>query len=56
MDGADALFVVLLFRHPHLLEGVQRGENGAADPGRVEPLLRRTNPNLDVLGRQFLNL
>merc|ERR1712021_33500 len=35
MDNCRAGLVVLLFRDPHLLEGGQRGEDGATDPDRV---------------------
>jgi len=37
---ALATFVVFLFRDPHLLEGSQGGQNGAADPSS-EPALAR---------------
>ena len=37
--GFPALFVLVL-GDPHLLEGAQRGENRAADPGRKAPLRR----------------
>jgi hypothetical protein len=56
MDCAQSLVLILPFRDPHLLEGVQRGEDRAADPGGVEALLRRADPDLDVLGREFLHL
>lgn len=56
MDCSEPLLVVLLLGHPHLLEGVQGGENGAADPGGVQPLLRGTDPDLNVLGGQLLHL
>ncbi len=56
VDGAQALVLVLPLGDPHLLEGVQGGENRAADPRGVKALLRRTNPDLDVLGGQLLHL
>ena len=49
--GPVSLLVVLPLGNPHLLEGVQGGQDGAADPRRVQPLLRRRDPDLDVLGR-----
>ena len=36
-DGGSSL-IVLLLADPHLLEGGQRGEDGAADPHGVLPL------------------
>jgi len=56
VDGPQALVLVLPLRDPHLLEGVQRGQDRAPDPGGVEPLLGRTDSDFDVLGRQFLYL
>lgn len=38
-DGGSSL-VVLLLANPHLLEGGERGEDGAADPHGVLPLWR----------------
>ena len=35
VDDLGARLVVLLLGDPHLLEGGQRGQNGAADPHRV---------------------
>jgi len=35
MDDAWSGFVVLLFADPHLLEGGQRGQDGATDPDGV---------------------
>ena len=56
MDRAEAFLVVLPLGDPHLLEGVQGGEDGAADPGAVEALLGRRDPDLDVFGSQLLDL
>ena len=56
MDGPEPLLVVLPLGDPHLLEGVKGGEDRAADPRGVEALLRRRDPDLDVLGRQLLHL
>lgn len=36
-------FVVLLLRDPHLLEGGQRGQDGATDPDGVFTFWRRDN-------------
>lgn len=35
VDDGGACLVVLLFADPHLLEGGERGQDGAADPDRV---------------------
>jgi hypothetical protein len=56
MDGAQSFVLVLPLGDPHLLEGVQRGEDGSPDPGGVEALLGRADPDLDVLGRELLHL
>ena len=56
VDGPQALFVVLPLRHPHLLESVEGGQDAAADPRRVQPLLRGADPDLNVFGRQLLHL
>jgi len=54
----DALrtFLVLLGRHPHLLERAQAGEDRAADPGRVFALGRRADPDLGIAQRELLDL
>jgi len=49
VDDGRAGFVVLLLADPHLLEGGQRGQDGATDPDGVLPL-RRSN-DLDLHGR-----
>ena len=56
VDGPQPLLVVLPFGDPHLLEGVEGGEDAAADPRGVEALLRRRDADLDVLGRELLHL
>ena len=56
VNGPVSLLVVLPLGDPHLLEGVQRGEDGASDPRGVEALLRRRDADLDVLGGQLLHL
>merc|ERR1711970_1334495 len=38
VDNGWAALVVLLLGDPHLLEGGQRGQDGASDPDRVLPL------------------
>ena len=56
MDCSVALLVVLSFRDPHLLERVQGGQNAAADPCGIEPLLRRRDPYLYIFGSELLHL
>merc|ERR1719507_968991 len=46
VDDAGARYVVLLLRDPHLCEGAERREDGAADPHRVLPLRRRGDRDL----------
>merc|ERR1711912_216848 len=46
VDDRGAALVVLLLRDPHLLEGGQRREDGAADPDRVLALGRRDDLDL----------
>ena len=56
VDSPQPLVLVLPLRDPHLLEGVQGGEDRTPDPGGVEPLLGGTDPDLDVLGGELLHL
>jgi hypothetical protein len=56
MDGAQSFVLVFPLGDPHLLEGVQGGEDGSPDPGGVEALLGRADPDLDVLGGELLHL
>jgi hypothetical protein len=49
------LLVELPLRHDHFLESVQRGQDGASDPRRVEPLLRGRYFNLHVFRRKLLD-
>ena len=56
MDGAQPFVLVLPLGDPHLLEGVQGGEDGSPDPGGVEALLGRADPDFDVLGCELLHL
>ncbi len=56
MDCTQALVLIFPLGHPHLLEGVQRGEDRTPYPGGVEPLLGRADPDFDVLGRELLDL
>ncbi|KAJ8356242.1 hypothetical protein SKAU_G00190360 [Synaphobranchus kaupii] len=37
VDDGGACLIVLLFADPHLLEGGQGGQDGAADPYRLIP-------------------
>lgn len=39
MNSPGAILLILLFGNPHLLERVQGGQNGAANPRGVQPLL-----------------
>ncbi len=55
MNGSVSLLVVLAFGDPHLLEGVERGQDAATDPGGVEPLLGCRNPDLDIFGSKLLH-
>ena len=48
-DGWSAL-IVLLLGDPHLLEGGERGQDGATDPDGVLTLWRRND--LDLHGRR----
>jgi len=48
VDNGGARLIVLLLADPHLLEGGERGKDGASDPDRVFPL-RRCN-DLDLHG------
>ena len=48
MNDSGAKFVIFLFGDPHLLEGGEGGEDGAADPDRVLPL--RGSDDLDLHG------
>merc|ERR1711988_194032 len=46
VDDPRARLVVLLFGNPHLLEGCQGGQDGAADPHRVPALGGRDDLDL----------
>merc|ERR1712028_146942 len=50
VDDGRARLVVLLLGDPHLLEGREGGEDGAADPDGV--LALRGGDNLDLHGRR----
>ena len=52
VDDGGAGLVVLLLGDPHLLEGGERGQDGAADPDRVLPLRGRDDLDLHRAGRQ----
>src|SRR6478609_7240351 len=49
VNDGGASFVVLLLGDPHLLEGGERGKDGAADPDRVLALWG--SDDLDLHGR-----
>merc|ERR1719440_700872 len=50
VDDGRARLVVLLLGDPHLLEGRERGQDGAADPDGV--LALRRGDDLDLHGRR----
>ena len=50
MDNAGAGLIVLLLADPHLLEGGQGGQDGAADPDGVLPL--RGSDDLEERGER----
>jgi hypothetical protein len=41
VDNGGSRLVILLFGDPHLLEGGQRGQNGATNPDRILPTTGR---------------
>merc|ERR1712021_27285 len=47
VHNGGAALVVLLLGDPHLLEGGERGEDGASNPDRVLPLGRCNDLDLD---------
>lgn len=55
MDRPVSFLFILSFRNPHLLKGVQRGENGASDPCGIEALLRGRDSDLDIFGSKLLD-
>merc|ERR1719166_974456 len=52
VDNGGAALVVLLLGDPHLLEGGEGGQDGAADPDRVLPLGGSDDLDLDGGGSQ----
>ena len=52
MDNGRAGLIVLLLGDPHLLEGGEGGEDGAADPDGILPLRGRDDLNLHGAGGQ----
>merc|ERR1719295_1057139 len=52
VDNGGAALVVLLLGDPHLLEGGEGGQDGAADPDGVLPLRRGNDLDLDGGGGQ----
>ena len=52
VDDARSGLVILLFGHPHLLEGRQRSQNGATNPDRVLSLGRSDDLDLHRAGSQ----
>ena len=56
VDDGRAGLVVLALGDPHLLEGGERGQDGAANPDRVLALGRSDDLNLHGDGRQRLDL
>lgn len=55
VDGAGTVFLVLLLGDPHLLKGVQGGEDRAPDPCGIQSLLRCRYPDLHIFRSQFLH-
>ena len=56
MDDRGAGLVVLLLRDPHLLEGRERGQDGASDPDRVFALWWGNDLDFHGRGRQGSDL
>merc|ERR1712121_225731 len=56
VDNGGAALVILLLGDPHLLEGGQRGEDGASDPDRVLPLRGSNDLDLDGGGSKGSDL
>lgn len=56
MDNGRPGFVVLLFADPHLLEGGQRGQDGATNPDGVFALRRGNDLDLHGAGCQGCDL
>merc|ERR1719186_113835 len=52
MNDGGAALVVLLLGDPHLLEGGEGGQDGAANPDRILPLGRGDDLDLDGGGGQ----
>lgn len=55
VDGPGTVFLVFLLGDPHLLKGIQGGQDRAADPRGIQSLLRRRYPDLHVFWGQFLH-
>lgn len=55
VDGTCSVFFIFTLRHPHLFKGVQRRQDGAADPCGVQPLLRSRDLDLHVFGCKLLD-
>merc|ERR1719495_1508299 len=56
MNNGGAALVILLLGDPHLLEGGQRGQDGATDPDGVLPLGGSDDLDLDGGGSKGGNL
>merc|ERR1712201_6538 len=56
VDNGGSALVVLLIRDPHLLEGGERGEDGASDPDGVLPLWGSDDLDLDGGGSKGSDL
>merc|ERR1719452_24443 len=52
VDNGGSALIILLLGDPHLLEGGERGQDGATDPYRVLPLRGSNNLDLDGGGSQ----
>ena len=56
MNNRRTALIVLLLRHPQILESRQRRQNRSTDPHRVLALRRRDNLDLHARGRQARQL
>ena len=56
VDNGGSRFIIFLLGDPHLLEGGERGQDGATDPYGVLPLGRSNDLDLHGGGGQILHL
>lgn len=55
VDRSGTVFLIFLLGDPHLLKGVQGGEDGAPNPCGIQSLLRCGYPDLHIFRSQFLH-